>query len=70
MGRIGADRAAYSSVLFPIVALAISTAFEGYRWTAEGAVGVVLVLAGNLVALTRTARPAAQPRAARSASQA
>jgi len=71
VGRIGADRAAYSSVLFPIVALAISTAFEGYRWTAEGGVGVALILLGNLVALARAAPPAAQAaRAARSASQA
>ena len=71
IGRIGADRAAYSSVLFPIVALAISTAFEGYRWSPEGAVGVVLILVGNLVALTRTTPRTAQvERAPRSASQA
>jgi drug/metabolite transporter (DMT)-like permease len=71
ISRIGADRAAYTSVLFPTVALAVSTAFEGYRWTIEGGVGVVLILLGNLVALARTAPPAAQvARAARSASQA
>ena len=31
--RIGAGRAAYSAVLFPVVALTISTILEGYRWT-------------------------------------
>jgi drug/metabolite transporter (DMT)-like permease len=53
LGRIGADRAAYATVLFPLVALALSTFFEGYEWTAEAAVGVVLVIAGNILALAR-----------------
>jgi drug/metabolite transporter (DMT)-like permease len=38
-------------VLFPIVALALSTVFENYRWTAEAIVGVSLVLAGNLLVI-------------------
>lgn len=54
--RIGADRAAYSSVLFPLVALGLSTLVEGYRWTPLAAIGVVLVLAGNLVVLRRPKR--------------
>ncbi|MGH6954385.1 MAG: DMT family transporter [Alphaproteobacteria bacterium] len=60
LGRIGADRSAYAMVLFPVVALALSTAFEGYRWTAPAVAGVVLILAGNAVALRR-ARPALAP---------
>lgn len=63
--RIGADRAAYSSVLFPLVALGLSTWIEGYRWTALAAIGVVLVLAGNLVVLRRP-KPAARPAMAES----
>jgi drug/metabolite transporter (DMT)-like permease len=59
--RIGADRAAYSSVLFPIVALAMSTLLEGYRWSLPALLGVILVLAGNLVVLARRRRPAATP---------
>lgn len=51
--KIGADRAAYSSVLFPLVALGLSTWLEGYRWTPLAAVGVALVLAGNLIVLRR-----------------
>ncbi len=51
LGRIGADRAAYATVLFPLVALAISTVFEGYVWTAAALLGVGLVLAGNLLVL-------------------
>jgi hypothetical protein len=33
LGSIGADRAAYASVVFPIVALGLSTLFEGFQWT-------------------------------------
>ena len=49
--RIGSARAAYSSVLFPVVALAISTVVEGYRWTAIAALGIMLTLAGNWLIL-------------------
>ncbi|MFQ6016646.1 MAG: DMT family transporter [Kiloniellaceae bacterium] len=53
IGRIGADRAAYATVLFPIVALALSTWVEDFEWTALAAGGVALVLLGNVVILTR-----------------
>jgi drug/metabolite transporter (DMT)-like permease len=51
LGRIGADRAAYSTVLFPVVALAVSTIFEGYRWTIPAAVGLGSALAGIVLVL-------------------
>ena len=51
--RIGADKAAYSSVLFPVVALAVSTVYEGYRWRPLAGLGVALVLLGNVLALMR-----------------
>lgn len=59
LGRIGADRSAYATVLFPVIALGLSTLFEGYVWTAGAAAGVGLVLLGNLLALARleTRRP-------------
>lgn len=50
---IGPDRAGYSSMMIPLVALLISTLFEGYRWTVPAAVGVVLIVAGNLFAMRR-----------------
>ena len=59
--RIGADRAAYTTVLFPVVALAVSTFLENYHWTAMAAVGVILVLAGNLLVLTQRRPAAAMP---------
>ncbi|MGB0957039.1 MAG: DMT family transporter [Litorivicinus sp.] len=49
----GAERAAFSTLLFPIVALAISTVFEDYRWTLEAVLGSALVLLGNYMALRR-----------------
>ena len=53
VGNIGADRAAYATLLFPIVALAISTIWEDYHWTLSSAAGVGLILLGNLWMLKR-----------------
>jgi len=61
VARIGPERACYIPVLVPVVALAISTLVEGYVWTAEAAVGVALVLAGNLVALAPARNRTPQP---------
>ncbi|MGQ3674000.1 DMT family transporter [Xanthobacter sp. TB0139] len=49
--RIGASRAGYGTVMFPLVALAISTWFEGYQWTLVSGLGVSLVLSGALLVL-------------------
>ena len=51
--RIGSARAAYSSVLFPVVALAMSTLLEDYRWTPISATGIVFTLVGNWLILSR-----------------
>lgn len=51
--RIGPARAGYVTVLFPVLALAISTFAEGYQWTAPAIVGLVMVLAGNVVVMRR-----------------
>ncbi len=56
---IGSARAAYSSVLFPVVALAISTLVEDYQWSVLAAVGISLTMVGNWLALRRTKRPLA-----------
>lgn len=50
--RIGSARAAYAAVLFPVVALFISTLLEGHRWNLYSVLGIVLVLGGNALALT------------------
>lgn len=51
MRAIGPARAAYSSVMVPIVAMGFSTLLEDYRWTPVAAAGAVLALGGMLFAL-------------------
>ncbi|MDP6246171.1 MAG: DMT family transporter [SAR324 cluster bacterium] len=51
LGRVGADRGAYATLIFPIVALSISTVFEGYQWSLIAISGVVLILLGNFIIL-------------------
>ena len=62
VSRVGSSRAAYTTVLFPIVALSLSTVYEGYHWTWLSILGLVLTLAGNVVIfarpMTRSALPA------------
>lgn len=54
---IGPAKAAYSSVIVPVIAMLLSTLFEGYRWTPLAAGGGVLTLIGLVIAL-RARRPA------------
>jgi drug/metabolite transporter (DMT)-like permease len=49
VSRIGSAKAAYMTVLFPVVALTLSTLFEGYQWTPLAMIGLTLTLLGNLV---------------------
>ena len=49
VGRIGAGKAAYSTLLFPLVALVISTIWEGYHWQMNAVIGVILILCGNAI---------------------
>lgn len=48
---VGPARAAYSSLIVPIIAMGFSTLFEGYRWSLLAAGGGALALAGLAVAL-------------------
>jgi drug/metabolite transporter (DMT)-like permease len=52
---IGPAEAAWTGVPIPILAMAISTFVEGYRWTPLAAVGVVVALTGLVVALRQPA---------------
>jgi len=55
IGKIGADRAAYATMLFPIVALGISTVCEGYQWAPNNIIGMAVVLVGNWMVLSKRA---------------
>ena len=48
IGRVGAGRAGYATVIFPVFALLVSTIVEGYEWTVPAALGLLLVLTGNV----------------------
>ena len=53
LGRIGAHKAGYAMVMFPVVALILSALFEGLEIDATIIVGTVLVLVGNIFVLNR-----------------
>jgi len=49
VGRMGPERAAYCTVLFPLVALNVSAYAEGYQWSPPALAGLVLVMLGNVL---------------------
>lgn len=51
LNRIGAARVGYSTVLYPVVALAASTWLEDYRWTPVAVAGLACVLCGVILVL-------------------
>ncbi|MGK0296923.1 MAG: drug/metabolite transporter (DMT)-like permease [Gammaproteobacteria bacterium] len=51
--RIGAPRAAYITVIFPLVALLVSTLYEDMHWTGYKFLGVALIVAGNVFIIQR-----------------
>ena len=57
VGRMGADRAAYCTVLFPVVALNVSAWVEDYHWSTASLIGLLLVALGNVVVFWRGRAP-------------
>jgi drug/metabolite transporter (DMT)-like permease len=53
IGRIGADKAAYTLVVIPIIAILISIVFEDYQLTTGVVTGIVLIVIGNVMALRK-----------------
>jgi len=51
--RIGAHKASYSTIMFPAVAVVISSFVEGFVWDFYTFIGLTLMLAGNLVVLAK-----------------
>lgn len=56
LNRVGAGPASYTTVSTPVIAMALSTLFEGYRWDWVAAAGVVLVAFGIWLALRPPAK--------------
>ncbi len=53
LNNIGASKASYVNVITPILALFISTIFEGYTWSLLNSIGLVLVVLGNIIIFRR-----------------
>ncbi len=53
LGRIGADKAAYITIIFPVIALLLSAIFEGLSLNALQILGVLFILAGNAIVLVK-----------------
>jgi drug/metabolite transporter (DMT)-like permease len=54
---VGPGRAAYSSLLIPIIAMALSSIFEDYRWSRLAVIGCLLALLGLYIALRSAKSP-------------
>lgn len=54
---VGPGRAAYSSLLVPVIAMTFSTIFEDYHWSALAVGGGLLALSGLAIALTSKRQP-------------
>ncbi len=51
LGEIGPDRSVYIALLTPVIAMIISTFFEDYQWKPSAILGIILLFAGNFLAL-------------------
>lgn len=56
LGRVGADKAAYAMIVFPVWSLTLSWMFEGFTWTPIKIVGVGVILVGNVFMIARKPR--------------
>ncbi len=57
MQQIGSDKSAYVVLMYPIVALVLSTMIEDYQWYPQTFIGVIVVLLGNAVVMGKIPIP-------------
>ena len=51
MTRIGSSKTSYANIMFPAVAVVISSFVEGFEWNVNAQLGLTFILVGNLVIL-------------------
>lgn len=61
LNNIGAHKASYASIMFPAVAVLISTFVEGFIWDSYTVVGLIFILVGNLVVLAKPKKQQVTP---------
>ena len=54
IGLIGPDKAAYGPLVNPVMALILSSIFEGYRWSVGGVFGLLFIILGNFFVLRKS----------------
>ena len=59
ISKIGAGKAAYTIVVVPVVAVIISTIFEGFVITEYTIIGMLMLIVGNVFALYKKKQPKA-----------
>lgn len=53
IGRIGADKAAYTIVFVPVIAIIISSVYESYPLDGYAVFGILLIVVANIAALVK-----------------
>ncbi len=53
LGNVGPDRSAYTILVIPLIAMIISTIFEGYIWQKSAIIGIIFLLIGNFLAMNK-----------------
>lgn len=53
LNNIGAHKASYSTIMFPAVAVLISTFVEGFVWDSYAVIGFICIMIGNFVVLAK-----------------
>lgn len=51
--NIGPELASYTTVLFPVIALLVSSMLEGYTWSTTDLLGLTFVILGNVIVMRK-----------------
>ena len=52
--QLGSNDAAYVAIIMPLVALVVSTFFEGLVWDLSLVLGAIMIVLGNIIILKRS----------------
>lgn len=61
LGKIGAEKTSYITVITPAIAVLISSIFEDFSWTTYTVSGLLLILLGNIIVLRKSKPKKTEP---------